>query len=143
ELLYTDIKYILGHNPLFPAYSPESIEQIEAEAWGGAVRIPAGIYEIGFEGSGFCFDNELCRHQVYLEEAEISRSLVTNGEYLAFMQDGGYEDFRHWHAEGWEWVKSSGAKSPLYWYLVDGQWQHYTLHGLQPIDLNMAVCHIN
>lgn len=143
ELLLTDIKYILGHNPLFPAYNENfPLEKSEPEN-SEMLSFGEGIYEIGFEGEGFCFDNELNRHKIYLNDFQISNRLVTNSEYLEFMNDGGYEDFRHWHAEGWDWVKQNNAKSPLYWHFIEGQWMHYTLNGLKEIDLDKAVCHIN
>ena len=76
-------------------------------------HIPEGIYEIGFEGDGFCFDNELCRHKVYLQSFKISDRLVTNEEYLEFIHAGGYKDFRYWHAEGWDWVKTNTGQRPI------------------------------
>ncbi|AZB29782.1 ergothioneine biosynthesis protein EgtB [Chryseobacterium balustinum] len=143
ELLMTDIKYILGHNPLFPTYKNEMIsEKIYSQAI-GMLSFSEGVYEIGFEGKSFCFDNELGRHKVYLNDFEIADRLVSNSEYLEFMKAGGYEDFRHWHAEGWDWVKQNDAKSPLYRHLIDGKWMNYTLNGLQELDLNDSVCHIN
>lgn len=143
ELLLTDIKYILGHNPLFPPYKSEEISKKEYSGNTEMIKFNEGVYEIGFEGEGFCFDNELGRHKVYLNDFEIANRLVSNQEYLEFMKAGGYEDFRHWHAEGWDWVKQNEAKSPLYWHLIDGKWMNYTLNGLQELDLNNAVCHIN
>jgi ergothioneine biosynthesis protein EgtB len=143
ELLCTDIKYILGHNPLFPLYDNHSIEEIEPELPGDLIPVPAGIYEIGYKGDGFCFDNELSRHKVYLADFSICSALVTNGEYLEFMLNGGYENFRFWHSEGWDWVKNSKTSAPLYWYFIEGNWHYYTLHGLQPVDMMQAVCHIN
>jgi ergothioneine biosynthesis protein EgtB len=144
ELLLTDIKYILGHNPLFPAYKKEvAISKKEYSGNIEMIQFSEGVYEIGFEGEGFCFDNELGRHKVYLNDFEIANRLVSNQEYLEFIEAGGYEDFRHWHAEGWDWVKQNEAKSPLYWHLIDGKWMDYTLNGLQELDLNDAVCHIN
>lgn len=143
ELLLTDIKYILGHNPLFPAYNENfPLEKSEPEN-SEMLSFKEGIYEIGFEGEGFCFDNELNRHKVYLNDFQISNRLVTNAEYLEFMNNGGYEDFRHWHAEGWDWVKENHAKAPLYWHFIEGKWMHYTLNGLKEIDLHAAVCHIS
>lgn len=142
ELLLTDIKYILGHNPLFPPYSdlnrdkPISNEQ-------KLISIPEGIYEIGFQGVDFCFDNELGRHKVFLHPFSINTSLVSNAEYLEFINSGGYKDFKYWHLEGWEWVKQNQITAPLYWYNIDGQWHNYTFNGLQPVDLNDAVCHVN
>ncbi|MBE4948147.1 ergothioneine biosynthesis protein EgtB [Chryseobacterium culicis] len=143
ELLLTDIKYILGHNPLFPAYKKEHIaKKVNTEA-PEILRFSEGIYEIGFNGEGFCFDNELGRHKVYLNDFTISSQLVTNKEYLEFVEAGGYEDFRHWHAEGWDWVKQNSARSPLYWHFIDGKWMNYTLNGLHEIDLEESLCHIN
>ncbi len=143
ELLLTDIKYILGHNPLFPAYKKESTSIKEKVRDSEMLSFSEGVYEIGFQGEGFCFDNELGRHKVYLNDFQISSNLINNDEYLEFMNAGGYQDFRHWHAEGWDWVKQNEAKSPLYWHFIDGKWMNYTLNGLQEINLAEAVCHIN
>lgn len=143
ELLLTDIKFILGHNPLFPVYKKEIKEQKKFYKNSEMIQFFEGIYEIGFEGEDFCFDNELGRHKVYLNDFEISDQLVTNGEYLEFMNAKEYSNFRHWHAEGWDWVKQNNAKSPLYWHFIDGKWMHYTLEGLQEIDLDEPLCHIN
>lgn len=144
ELLYTDIKYILGHNPLFPAYSINYVSpKVEWVENGAFIKLPEGIYEIGFKGDGFCFDNELNPHKVYLNQFEISLNLVTNAEYLEFINSGGYHDFRHWHAEGWDWVKANKIEAPLYWHNIDEQWHHYTYHGLEPLNLKEPVCHIS
>jgi ergothioneine biosynthesis protein EgtB len=143
ELLYYDIKYILGHNPLFPAYDKHYKAPV-FEQWPAQwISIPEGVYEVGFNGDGFCFDNELNRHKVYLNNYEIASAMVTNGEYLEFMNAGGYQDFRFWHAEGWDWVKTNQVEAPLYWHNIDGQWQNYTLAGLKPVDWDEPVCHIS
>lgn len=144
ELLYTDIKYILGHNPLFPPYDvsrpdirmPNNL----GESW---LNIRAGVYEIGFEGEGFCFDNELNRHKVYVNDYAICEQLVTNAEYLDFILAGGYSDFRYWHAEGWDWVKNNQVTTPMYWYNIDGKWMHYTWQGLQPLMPDAPVTHVS
>lgn len=144
ELLYTDIKYILGHNPLFPAYDVHYHPPIsEKEDSATFIKIDEGIYEIGFQGDGFCFDNELGRHKVYLNNFEICSDPVSNAEYLAFIEDDGYQDFRHWHAEGWDWVKANNIKAPLYWHLVDDEWYHYTYHGLEILHLDEPVRHVS
>jgi len=144
ELLYTDIKYILGHNPLFPAYDKNYVSpKVDWVEDGRFIKLDEGIYEIGFKGDGFCFDNELNPHKVYLNAFEISPNLVTNAEYLEFINSGGYHDFRHWHAEGWDWVKTNKVEAPLYWYNIDEQWHAYTYHGLQPLNLKDPVCHIS
>ncbi|MFX1705302.1 ergothioneine biosynthesis protein EgtB [Chitinophaga sp. CC14] len=144
ELLYTDIKYILGHNPLFPAYDIHHkdipVVNNPGDSW---LNIRAGVYDIGFAGDGFCFDNELGRHTVYLADYKISTALVTNTEYLDFIQAGGYQDFRYWHAEGWDWVKNNQVTTPMYWYNIDGKWMHYTWQGLQPIMPDAPVTHIS
>ncbi|MBB3054504.1 ergothioneine biosynthesis protein EgtB [Mucilaginibacter gotjawali] len=144
ELLYTDIKYILGHNPLFPAYSKDyvspKVNWVENEKF---ISVKEDIYEIGFAGDGFCFDNELNRHKVYLQAYEISPNQVTNAEYLNFMNAGGYHDFRHWHAEGWDWVKNNKIESPMYWHLIDGEWYQYSYHGLGLLNPKEPVCHIS
>jgi len=142
ELLYYDIKYILGHNPLFPAYSAAYVSP-KADHTPGLISINEGIYEIGHQGGGFCFDNELNRHKVYLNAYEISTALVTNAEYLQFINSGGYQDFRHWHAEAWDWVNTNHVTAPLYWHVADGQWFVYNYYGLQPLVEDEPVCHIS
>ncbi len=144
ELLMTDIKYILGHNPLFPAYrETDSVEEDLSVMDSGFISMAEGIYEIGFKGTGFSFDNELGLHKKYLEAFDIASSLVTNGEYLQFIQEGGYENFIWWHSEGWDWVKQQQAKAPLYWHFIDGKWMHYTLGGLKAINPYEVLCHVN
>ena len=142
ELLLTDIKYILGHNPLFPAYSSDSsvLNVPGNTAWRS---IPEGIYEIGYEGGEFCFDNELGRHKVFLHEFGIAEHLVSNREYIDFIEDGGYGNFRFWHSEGWDWVKRSQAQAPLYWHDIDGKWYNYTLSGFSPVLPDAPVSHVN
>jgi len=144
ELLSTDIKYILGNNPLFPAY----IHSVNGKATTpnqktGFVTVEKGVYEIGYPGNDFCFDNELSRHQVLLQDFSIANELVTNGEFLEFMNAGGYRNFNYWHAEGWDWVKNNGISAPLYWHNIDGEWYYYTWNGLRKVDMNETVCHIS
>src|SRR3984957_20541179 len=144
ELLYTDIKYILGHNPLFPAWSDRDIDEWAAPAdTPGFLSVPAGIYEIGYQGDGFCFDNELARHKVCLSEFRISAGLVTNGDYLEFIEAGGCINFSHCHAEGWDCVKNHGTGAPLYWHFINGRWHYYTMAGLRVVDPESPVCHVN
>ena len=150
ELLATDIKYILGNNPLFPAYSfPEEIIKNPLQKNNADppakefIKIDKGIYKIGYEGNDFCFDNELSRHEVLLQDFSIAKNLVTNGEFMEFMNAGGYKDFNYWHAEGWDWVKTNNINSPLYWHFINNEWLYYTLQGLQKIDMGEALCHIS
>ena len=148
ELLMTDIKYILGNNPLFPAYKADTgkatnktISHFDSSAQ--FIKMKAGIYEIGYDGDGFCFDNELKRHKEYLNDYKISANLVTNQEYVEFIKSGGYKNFNYWHADGWEWVNTNKITAPLYWYFIDSKWYNYTLEGLQLLDMNEPVCHVS
>ncbi|MEH3112466.1 ergothioneine biosynthesis protein EgtB [Pedobacter terrae] len=143
ELLLTDIKYILGNNLLFPVYVKDKKEVLAIENESGWIDIPAGIYEIGYQGTGFSFDNELNRHKVYLQGFAISKALVSNADFLEFVHAGGYEDFNYWHSEGWDWVKNNQVNSPMYWHLIDGERFNYTLGGLLPIDPKAPVSHIS
>ena len=143
ELLLMDIKYILGHNPLFPMYSNEMVLDELEVVREVPVAFSEGAYWIGHKGKGFCFDNEKGRHLVYLDAFEIAPYPVGNGEYLEFIQDGGYSDFRFWHAAGWDWVNKNHIKAPLYWHFMDGHWIQYGFKGIQEIDPKEAVCHIS
>ncbi|MEO5584894.1 MAG: ergothioneine biosynthesis protein EgtB [Flavobacteriales bacterium] len=142
ELLVTDIKYILGNNPLFPKY--DDFTESEAEKTKGEfIEIAGGLYSIGFEGPGFSFDNEHGRHQVFLNDFAISDRLVTNGEFLSFMDEGGYADFKFWHSDGWQWVQENKVQAPMHWHKVDGTWHYYTLKGLAVVEPKMPLCHIS
>jgi ergothioneine biosynthesis protein EgtB len=143
ELLLTDIKYILGNNPLFPAYNSPVSEHHPINSTKEWVRFDEGIYEIGFNGQGFCFDNELGRHKVFIPEFSIASDMVSNWDYIEFIKAGGYQDFRHWHAEGFDWVKNSSVVAPMYWHLIDGEWMHYTFQGLQPVNTDAILNHIS
>lgn len=144
ELLLSDIKYMFGQNPLFPAYDVEtSLLDQESNRESGHVKISEGVYTIGYQGDGFCFDNELGVHKVYLHDFEIQKGLVTNGEYIEFIEAGGYMDFNLWLDEGWSWLKQNQVSKPLYWHQLDGQWMHYTLKGFQKIKENDILKHIS
>lgn len=143
ELLLTDIKYILGNNPLLPVYSEgfkEHPKEDHEQEW---IAVEEGIYEIGHTTEDFCYDNELGRHKVYLQPYEISNKLVANQEFIDFIVAGGYKKFDLWHAEGWDWVNTNRITSPLYWHTIEGEWYYYSLNGLQKIDLNAPVTHIS
>jgi len=142
ELLITDIKYILGHNPLLPEYGKvdEPISHPNPISW---VKVQEGIHQIGYSGNGFHFDNEKGVHKVYLHDYEIADRLVTNEEYMEFIAAGGYENFNLWHSEGWEFAKSLTIKAPLYWHSIDSQWYHYTLEGLQKVNPKEFLKHIS
>jgi ergothioneine biosynthesis protein EgtB len=143
ELMITDIKYILGHNPLFPIYKKQhnSLEDLNQET--GFLAVHEGVYEVGHQGDDFCFDNELGRHKTYIQYFEISKCLVTNAEYLEFMESGGYLDFNLWLDEGWSWVQENAIEAPLYWHKIDNEWYCYTLAGLEKINPESILCHVS
>ena len=142
ELLAYDIKYILGTQPTFPSIG--NVFGWEAERqkqeW---ISFQEGLYEIGHTGGGFCFDNELPSHKVYLQDFQISNRLVTNGEFLEFMEDGGYTHFNLWHDEGWHFIQNNGIAHPLYWHYHDGAWQQYHFNGLEKLNPDVPVSHIS
>src|SRR5690606_21308685 len=141
ELLITDLKYNLSFNPLYPAVL--DIQEYEKEGEIGLITIEEGLYEIGHKGTGFSFDNEHGRHKVLLEAFTISKTLVTNGEFLEFMHGGGYEDPLFWHSDGWDWVQKNKIKGPLYWHKLDTGYHCYTLDGMKPLDLTASVAHVS
>ncbi|NBL65452.1 ergothioneine biosynthesis protein EgtB [Flavobacterium sp. NST-5] len=143
ELLLTDIKYILGNNPLFPVYSENFEGENQSNSQNGFEKINEGLYEIGFSGEGFSYDNEHGQHKVYLNTFEISKSLVTNAEFLEFIEAKGYQDFNLWLDEGWSWVTENKIEAPLYWHKINGEWFYYTLKGLQKINPAAIVTHVN
>ena len=143
ELLITDIKYILGNNPLLPVYQNDFEENPVQEFEQEWLKIEEGIYEVGFKGNSFSYDNESGRHKTFLNDFAISNKLVTNREYLEFMIAGGYDDVLLWHAEGWEWKNINEIRAPFYWHQVENEWQQYTLQGLQKLDPEAPLTHIS
>lgn len=146
ELLITDLKYTLGHTPLFPVYDSEfsichSREASQEKGW---INIDEGVYNIGYSGNAFCYDNELEQHKVYLPTSAIRKQLVSNGEFIEFINDGGYEQFNYWLDEGWAWVNQHNISSPLYWYKMNKRWHQYSLSkGLVEINLDEVLTHIS
>ena len=143
ELLLTDILHAFAQNPTDPAYDPDWRAAGVAAAATAIAELPAGIHSIGFDGDGFCFDNEQPAHQVLLREGAIARHLVTNGEWLEFMADGGYAAHDLWLSDGWAKVEAEGWDAPGYWRKIDGAWFALTLAGLKPVDPAAPVCHVS
>lgn len=144
ELLITDFKYILGQNPLFPVYK----EYIPAEDEINNTKVnfldvEEGVYEIGYKGKDFSFDNELGVHKVFLHSFRFQDRLITNKEYLEFIEEGGYRRFNFWLSEGWDWVKMNDIFAPLYWHQIDNSWFVYTLSGLEELNPEEPVTHIS
>ncbi|MFA0961095.1 ergothioneine biosynthesis protein EgtB [Roseivirga sp. BDSF3-8] len=146
ELMVYDIKCILGNNPLQPVYRPEKkVSQpapkrtVPAEM----LEMPEGLYEIGAQGKDFAFDNEYGFHKVYLEPYRIANRLVTNGEYMEFIESGAYKTVRLWLSDGWDWVEKNNPRAPMYWYRQDGEWWHYTMNGPEKVKPEEPVTHIS
>jgi ergothioneine biosynthesis protein EgtB len=143
ELILTDLKHLLSCNPLWPAYHAAPLP---ASAPAPALRFhrfTGGLTHVGHAGQAFCFDNETPRHPTYVAPYALANRLVTNAEYLAFVQEGAYAQSGLWLSEGMEWVQREGVRAPLYWHQEDGQWFEFTLHGLAPLDLHRPAAHLN
>ncbi|TQL67912.1 ergothioneine biosynthesis protein EgtB [Nocardioides albertanoniae] len=142
ELLLMDIKHVLSLNPLQPTYAgrPVAGDGTDRLGW---VDFDGGLVEIGSEGGGFSFDNELPRHQQWLEPYRLADRLVTNGEWLEFIADGGYRRPELWLSDGWSRVNAEGWEAPFYWREADGVWFEHTLHGTTPLDHGLPVCHLS
>jgi ergothioneine biosynthesis protein EgtB len=144
ELFLYDIKRILGDNPLNPQYIQKERKVKTVDAQKEWLNVAEGLYEIGFEGEGFHFDNEEGRHKVFLHEYQIASGLITNGEYMEFMKAGGYRDHMLWLSEAWDWVNENEIKAPRYWHQEDGgEWWHYTLDGYERVGEDDPLCHIS
>lgn len=143
ELLITDVKYMLGHNPIFPIFNQDYNLVNDTNTTSESIKINAGVYEIGHKSNEFCYDNELGVHKVYIDDFEIQNHLVTNGEYIEFIEAGAYTDFNLWLDEGWSCVNTHQINSPMYWHKIKREWHYYTLAGLQKIDKNAILSHIN
>ncbi len=144
ELLLTDILHLLAQSPLHPALwpaEPQAIAEASPIDW---IVGPVGQVEIGHAGAGFAFDCEGPRHAVLLTPYALASRSVTNAEWAAFIADGGYDEPRHWLADGWAWVQAEAIGAPLYWQEdADGSWQQFGLDGLRPLDPHAPVCHIS
>ncbi len=143
ELLYTDIKHILAFNPLRPVYQPAPAPPSAPAVPLQWLEFAGGVKTIGQTGDSFCFDNETPCHRVYLNDYVLGSRLVTNGDYLAFIEAGGYQRPEYWLSDGWNMVRQQGWQAPLYWEQQDGQWWSMTLAGLRPVAEWEPVCHVS
>jgi ergothioneine biosynthesis protein EgtB len=163
ELILTDIQHALWSNPMRPAYVPDAggsadsfrnelrapppirsgtDDRKEKQAAPWTVH-PGGLIEIGFAGKGFSFDNERPRHRVHLEPFLLARGPVTAGDYLHFVDDGGYRRPDLWLSDGWAAVQAHGWTAPLYWEERSGAWSEFTLRGTRLLDLDAPVSHVS
>jgi ergothioneine biosynthesis protein EgtB len=144
ELMLTDIKHVFSENPLRPAYMGKEqkppdplLPEID---W---IEYPEGVYAIGHNGEGFSFDNETPVHKEYANRFNLASRLVTNREYLEFIEDGGYKRPEIWLSDGWNTVEANNWTAPLYWEEKNGSWQYFTLSGIRDIALDEPVCHVS
>ena len=143
ELMITDIKHVFWMNPLRPVFHPEKPMPTPCAGVPGWCRYEPGLYSIGHEGNGFCFDNEGPRHNVFLNAFALADRPVTNQEYFEFMQDGGYQRPEFWLSLGWTAACERGWNAPMYWEQRDGAWWMMTLSGMRPVRLSEPACHLS
>jgi ergothioneine biosynthesis protein EgtB len=142
ELLLTDILHAFAQNPTWPAYNGSwTWPDVKSEV--GYADLQEGIYSIGHASDAFYFDNELPPHRALIQSVRIARSLVTNGEWFAFMNDGGYAKPELWLSDGWAQAQAEEWRAPGYWIERDGRWFSMTLAGLKPVDSALPVCHVS
>jgi len=144
ELMLMDVKHLFSLNIIAPAYQPRSRREPGAAPapldW---IGFEGGVTEIGRDGEGFAFDNEGPQHKVCLEPFALADRLVTAGEYLSFIEDGGYARPELWLSDGWDAVCAEGWQAPLYWRQRDGAWRLFTLQGERALDLDEPVAHVS
>jgi ergothioneine biosynthesis protein EgtB len=143
ELMLTDVKHLLAQSPLYPAYLESPLPASTPVAPLAWIDFDGGLAEIGHTGAGFAFDNELPRHRQYIAPFALASRLVTNAEYLEFIEAGGYRDPALWLSDGWDLVTKGVLQQPLYWVRDGGQWLEFTLHGLQPLDPARPATHLS
>jgi ergothioneine biosynthesis protein EgtB len=144
ELMLTDILHVFAENPDFPAYDPGwHLPRAGAKGAGGFVDVPEGIRTVGHQDKSFCFDNEQPAHRALVGPVSVARGLVTNGDWLEFIADGGYERPELWLSDGWATVVAEGWTAPGYWRCIDGRLSAGTLAGLAPVDPELPVCHVS
>jgi len=143
ERMLCDIKHLFGSNPFHPAYISKPVAPAEKTAGLKMLELRGGMAEVGHPGSTFCFGNELPKHRIFLNPFAIADRKITNAEYLAFVNAGGYKETKWWLEEGVAWRRNEQVNAPLYWRRIDDAWFEYTLYGLMPLDPNRPVCHIS
>ena len=143
ELMLTDIKHVLSCNPMFPVYRELPSSPVAATSPLAYTTHEGGVVRIGCDGAGFSYDNEHPRHEALLQPFQLASRLVTNEEYLEFINDGGYQRPELWLAMGWATVEEQHWQAPLYWVQRDQQWLQFSLSGLQPLVDAEPVCHVS
>ncbi len=143
ELIVTDIKHAFWTNPLRPAFikaRPQSTDKTSEMEW---IEYAGGVSQIGHTGGEFSFDNETPRHKVLLSPFRLASRLVSNAEYMEFMEAGGYRRSELWLSDGWDHITANAWQSPMYWEKAENGWQVFTTSGMQPLNLGEPVCHVS
>ncbi len=144
ELILTDIKHVLSQHPLFPVYDGSlHLHESQMVRKRSSLAFSSGLYEIGHSGAGFAYDNEGPRHRVYLNNFQVDDRLITNGEFIGFLEDGGYSRPELWLSMGWTHLVENGWDAPMYWTRLDREWHTFTLVGLRAVDENAPVTHLS
>ncbi len=143
ELLLTDIKHAFSINPLRPVFSNSETGECSTDQRLHWLTFPAGMRQIGHSDGSFAFDNESPAHSVYVPSFQISSNLITNREFLAFIDDGGYRRPEFWLSDGWATCRRLDWSAPLYWECDGGSWLQFTLGGMRPLSLGEPVCHVS
>lgn len=143
ELILTDLKYLLAQNPLLPVYRDRVISETPAPTDINWIKFDEGMVKVGNKGKEFTYDNEHPRHRTFVQDYELADRLITNKEYLEFMNAGGYDRSEFWLDEGWSTLKKEAWVAPLYWFKRDEKWMNFTLSGTRFIDENEPVTHIS
>ena len=116
---------------------------IPSEQESQAITINRGLYKMGYSGEQFCYDIELPEHSVYLNDYKIDAYPITNKQYIKFVEDGGYDDFKYWLSDGWDKIQGEKWKAPMYWEKIDGEWMTCDFLGKREINPNEPVCHVS
>ena len=140
ELLVYDLQHLLAeqYRPIRKNEIPKQ-ESVEKKS----VHIKGGLYTMGYNGKGYCYDIELPEHKVYLNDYKIDAYPITNQQFMEFIKDGGYENYKYWLSDGWEKVKANKWKAPMYWEKIDGEWNVRDFLGIRKINPNQPVCHVS
>lgn len=143
ELILSDVLHLFAQSPLKPAYAPDPPRPVRAAGPMSFVAFPGGLSEAGWDGEGFGFDNEGPRHEVLLQPFALADRLVSNADFIAFIEDGGYRRPELWMSDGWGRVKEEAWVAPLYWEAGDNGWTVMGLAGLEPVDPDEPVAHLS
>ena len=143
ELILMDIKHLLSMNPTAPCYQASAPSPTRSATATQFIDYAGGLVTVGADRQYFAFDNERPRHQAYVADFVLASHVATNGDFLAFIESGAYEDPLLWLADGWATIRANNWRAPLYWRKIDGEWYEFTLHGLEKLQADLPVVHVS